>query len=506
MPLYDEFKYDEGIYDDGGVDRLRFALEVDWDGDSYFDGTNLAPYLESLSTTRGRPYYIRKDGMGFESLNVGSMRGILRNQDGMLNVENPSSPFYPYIPAGKQTRLRVRTPSDQYFHLFSGILEDILPDSKMVSRASLSAEDGVRFLQQTASVNLQTSIRMDEAIPLMLEKIGWPSRWGTDLDIGADIRAFWWLDRGSVFNAIHDLAASELGSVWVCADGALKFRSRYTIIPVVASLTTEDFAEGSIETPRPWDMVRNSLRVNVYPPILETAVEVWRWQEQPLITPGTTRTVFAPFTYNGQSVPVDNAITPVATTDYVFNAASNGLGANLTANFSVVIEEIFAGSAKLRVTNNGGTAGYPILVKLRADAVTVPNETYVEGESAASILRYQRRTFELSSRWFQDSQVAQGLTDYMTSFLSSPRLFVRGVIQNNPDTQFAIELGEAVELYIPEKGIDGMYRLAWINHQSRNKNLRSFNTTVLFEPFPDLSGNYWQFDSAQADISTIYAP
>jgi hypothetical protein len=203
---------------------------------------------------------------------------------------------------------------------------------------------------------------------------------------------------------------------------------------------------------------------------------------------------------------VDNVITPVATADYLFNTSESGGGTNLTGNFSVVIQEIFSGSAKLLVKNNGGTGGYPTLMRLRADAITVPNETFVEAQDAASIARYQRRTFDLALRWFQDSAVAQGLTDYMTAFLASPRLFVRGVIQDNLDVQFGIELGEAVELYIPEKGIDGVYRLAWINHQSRDRGLMQFNTAVLFEPFPDFSGSYWQFDSAQVGISTIYAP
>jgi hypothetical protein len=195
----------------------------------------------------------------------------------------------------------------------------------------------------------------------------------------------------------------------------------------------------------------------------------------------------------------------VESTDYRFFSTPDESGSDLSANFSVVIESMFSGSAKLRVTNNGATGGYPTLVRMRADAITVPNDTFVEAQDAASITRYQRRTFELALKWFQDSQVAQGLTDFMTSFLASPRLFVRGVIQDNLDLQFGIELGEAVDLYIPEKGIDGVYRLAWINHQSTDRSLQQFDTTMLFEPFPDLSGNYWQFP-AEIGVTTTFAP
>lgn len=506
MPIYNTFKYDEGIYDDVNLDAPLFALEVDWNGDGVFDGSNEAPYLHALTTTRGRPYYIKKDGTGFERLNVGKLAGVFDNEDSRFNVENVSSPYYPYIPVGKETRLRVRTPSGLFFPLFAGTVDDLNPDSKLAGTAAFSAEDGVRFLKQEASIPVQPSIRADQVIPLLLEKVGWLARWGSDLDIGADVRNFWWLDRGDVFSAMNDLVESELGTLWLRADGQLRFRSRYTSVPIIASLTQNNFLLGSIETPRPWEVVRNDMRVNVYPPVLQSAVEVWRWQEIPFMAAGASRTVFTPFTYGGVTVPADTVIDPVATTDYTANTASNGSGTNLTANFSVTKVATFSGTAKLLVKNNGGVGGYPTLVRLRANAITVPNETFVTAQDATSIARYQRRTFELASRWFQSSDKAQTITDFMTSFLSSPRLFVKATIRDNPDVQFKLDLGDAVELDIPDKGISGVYRVAWAQHKNIDRALRKFDSTFLFEPFPDLSGSYWQFDSAQVGTTTIYAP
>lgn len=505
MPTYGSITYGFEKYGIA-LSRPYFILDVDWNGDGAYEADNIGLRLHSLSVTRGRPYFIRKDGRGFERLGVGRLSGMLMNIDGRFNVESIDSPYYPYIPAGKTARLRVRTPSNHLWNVFAGTLDDIVPDSQAASEAAITADDGVRLLQQTVSVELQKGVRADEAIPLILEKVGWPDAWAIDLDIGATAHDFWWLDGNSAQEAIHDLVDSELGAVWLGGNGTLKFRSRYTAIPTVASLTTDDFAEGSIETPRPWEMVRNHLHVNVYPPVMENAVEVWRWQEKPYFSPGAERTVWAAFSYNSQSVPVDNAITPVAGIDYEFNTNDDGGGTDLTDDFSVVVEAVFAGSAKLLITNNGSAGGHPVLVRMRADAVTVPNETFVEVQDAASIARYQRRTFELALRWFQDSAVAQALSDYMTAFLAYPRLYVRGVIQNNMDLQFGIELGEAVDIYIPEKNIDGVYRLAWINHKSTDRAMLQFDTTMLFEPFPDLSGNYWRFDEAQVGISTIYAP
>lgn len=254
-------------------------------------------------------------------------------------------------------------------------------------------------------------------------------------------------------------------------------------------------------------MVRNSLRVNVYPPVLQTAVEVWKWQETPVqLAAGESRTVWANFSYNNESVPVETLITPAAGTDYTANSASDGSGANLTANITVTVLSVFSGSAKLQLTNTGGSSAWITLMRTRADAITIPNETFVEAEDTTSISRYQRRTFELTSRFFQSSEAAQTLTDFMVSFLASPRMYVRGTISDNPSLQFGLDLGDAVELSIPEIGVYGVYRVAWIDHKNRNRSVSDFNTTFLFEPFFDLSGNYWKFDLAQVGISTIYAP
>lgn len=507
MPIYNEFKYGEGRYGATTIDRARLALRVDWDGDWAYDHDNIALFLESLSITRGRPYFIRKDGRGFEKLSVGKLRGVLDNSDKRFNSENVSSPYYPYIPVGKPMHLMISTPTGLRTFVFAGLIEDIVPDSRLASKASISCEDGVRFLDQAANVSVQSAVRADEVIPLALSAVNWPALWGSDLNIGAEVKPYWWMDQENVLNALHDLASSELGTLWIGNNGALKFRSRYTTTPVAASIETNDFVLGSIETPRPWEMVRNSLRVNVYPPVLETAVEVWRWQETPVqIAAGESRTVWANFKYNNESVPVSNLIAPVATTDYLANSSSDGSGTNLTANITVTVLDTFSGSAKLRLTNSGGSAAWITLMRTRADAITVPDDTFVEGEDAISISRYQRRTFELTSRWFQNSEAAQGLTDFMVSFLASPRLYVRGTIADNPNLQFGLDLGDAVELTIPESNIYGVYRVAWIEHKNRNRSISDFNTTMLFEPFFDLSGNYWQFDSAQVGISTIYAP
>lgn len=506
MARYGTFAYSEELYGEEAIDRPLFGLLVDWDGDGTYDHGNMAEFLESLSITRGRQYFIRRDGKGFQKLDVGKMDAIATNLDSRFNVEDPASPYYPYIPPGKRMQCIVRTPGGLRVPVFTGTIQDIVPDSALASRATISCEDGVRYLDQTASLNVMEGARMDEILPEILAEIGWPALWGQDIDIGAENHPYWWMDRENAHNAIHDLVTSELGSVWLGRDGSFKARSRYTVSASVESLSTENFVLGSIETPRPWEMVRNALQTDVYPPVLEAAVEVWRWSETVQIDAGDSLTVWASFSYNDIACPVQNFVTPVATTDYLANANQDGSGANLTANISVSVDALFSGSAKLTVANNGGSAAWITLLRTRADAITVPAASFVEFEDATSITRYQRRTFELSSRWFQNQDAAQVITDFLGMFLAAPRLYVKAVIVNDLDAQFGIDLGDKIYLNIPEKGIDGYYRLAWVNHKSVTRDLSVFRSTMLFEPFPDLSGDYWTIGTSRFGIETVFAP
>lgn len=488
--------YGSATYGALAPDELAWGLDIDWDNDGKWNGENDARKLSALTITRGRNFYIRADGKGFETQETGKIDAIWENNDGRYDPYNTGSPLYPNVQPGRLFRLRVLTPAGNLYHVMAGMISNIRPDSSGAKRARMAGEDGVRFLRQSVSVAVKENYRTDEAIADMLTEIGWPAGWGSDLDIGMDVRPYWWMDKRSAYMEIYDLVNSELGQFYVAADGKATFRNRNASVSIAATLDGTNFREG-IEVAMPWEVVRSTVRVWVRPRVLVSAVEIWRYQEVPSIAAGASLEIWADFKYSNNSVPAKTVTTPVATTDYTANSQSDGLGTNLTANISIAITK-FSQSAKLIITNNGGTTAYLTLMKLRGDVIDSPNATYQEAQSGMSI----NQTFELDLPWIQSTTVASGFADYLLLFLSG-RAFVRTKMVDQYDTQFSVDLNTLVDVNIPDLGIYGTYRVAWLKHRWLNRSGYHVETEWLLEPYISLSGTYWVFP-ATIGTTTIY--
>lgn len=488
--------YGSALYGALAPSDLAWGLDIDWDNDGAWSGENDARKLSALTITRGRSFYIRADGKGFETQEAGSLDGLWENNDGRYDPYNTASPLYPNILPGRLFRLRVLTPTGNLYSVMSGTLSDIRPDSARAKRARIKGEDGVRFLRQNVSVAVKENYRTDEAITDMLTAIGWPAAWGSDLDVGIDVRPYWWVDKRTAYNEIYDLVNSELGQFFIAADGKATFRNRNAAESSAAALDGTNFREG-IEVARPWEVVRNTVRVWVRPRVLVSAVEIWRYQEIPSIAAGATLEIWADFTYNNNSVPAKTVTTPAATTDYTANSQSDGLGTDLTADISITMT-IFGKSAKLEIANNGASTAYLTLMKLRGDVIDSPNATYQEARSGSDV----NQTFELDLPWIQSTTVAVGFAEYLLLYLSG-RAFINVKLINQPDTQFGVDLNALVDVDIPDLGIYGTYRVAWLKHTWLNRTGFHVETQWLLEPYISLSGTYWTFP-ATVGTTTIY--
>ena len=489
--------YGSALYGALAPDELAWGLDIDWDNDGAWSGENDAWKLSALSVERGRRYYIRADGKGFETQDTGKLDGIWENDDGRYDPYNTGSPLYPNILPGRLFRLRVRTPAGNLYNVMAGMISDIRPDSGGSKQARVMGEDGVRFLRQSVSQAVQVNYRTDQAITAMLGAIGWPAAWGSDLDVGVDVRPYWWVDKRSAYMEIYDLVNSELGQFYLAADGKATFTNRNAAESIAATLDGTNFLQG-IEVAQPWEVVRNTVRVWVYPRVLVSATEIWRYQEIPSIGAGASLEVWADFKYDNESVPAKTVTTPVATTDYLANSQSDGGGTNLTADISIAITK-FSKSAKLVITNNGGTTAYLTLMKLRGDVIHSPNATYQEAAASATAVN---QTFELDLPWIQSTTVAVGFADYLLVYMSG-RAFLRVRMTNQPETQFTVDLNALVDVDIPDLGIYGTYRMAWLRHTWLSRTGHHVETEWLLEPFISLSGTYWVFP-ATVGTTTIY--
>ncbi|NUQ86792.1 MAG: hypothetical protein HUU11_19000 [Anaerolineales bacterium] len=463
----------------------RYGLEVDWDSDGLFDGTNEGANLNGLTIERGRKYTVSAEGDAFQAEDTGSFSAVLLDLDRRYDPFNASSPLYGMLTGGKQFRVTVRTMSDEVYPLMAGVLDE--PVSYMERRAHharLQGEDGWGFLRDQmneVTIALQENIYVDEAMRLVLEKAGWKRPWGYELDPGVDLRNYFWVDARSAAAVIHEAAQNELGTVSMNARGNLRFRSRNSQEAEVLQLTDTDCL--SVQKMSPKEVVRNLLKVASAPRSEEATQTVFETVQRIQVDPGETiNDVWVDFTYNSESAPVKDPITPVSGTDYDAYANPDGSGTNLTANISMSMTP-FSTRAQLSLTNSGGTTAH-VYFRVRGKPLSKTNTVSFQTRDEASIRQFGARPFTLNID--QNVNVAREYRDLLEIFFVNAKNYLTVDLMPNPDVQFAADLGDVIRANLTNHGIDRSFRVIGIKHESHDRAGIVMRTKWWLEPYTRL--------------------
>jgi hypothetical protein len=234
---------------------------------------------------------------------------------------------------------------------------------------------------------LYRGIRTGDAIGYLLDAAGWPAT-ARDLDAGASVLPFWWLDGDDAFDALMQLADSEgpAALITVNPQGQIVFRDRHHRLTRSASLTAQatwrsSGAEPLVSDPVTYDHgfkeIVNSVTVNVPQYAIDSDFSaVWNSQGQLVIPAGTPLRITA--RGNG---PFLNAVTPVQGVDYTLVAGALSVGLSQTSGASSTITLTSAGGAIIQDLQLRALA-----IQSTAVAVTV--------EDAQSIAKYGRQSMQ----------------------------------------------------------------------------------------------------------------
>jgi hypothetical protein len=505
MARFGMFKY--GHFQKYGAivsDNLLWAFEVDWDNDGAFDGSGEHTRLKSLSITRGREGMFTSAASGesrFARAQVGNCDLSLDNFDRRYDPWYATSLLYPNVQPGREIRLRVQDGSaGATYDLFRGKIDEIpSTGGRKTALTRITASDGWRLLlDRNSTVALLTDTTADALIDDVLDDVDWLATWGRDLNVGSDTIPYGWVNDQSAFDAIHDLTESEMGLVTIGADGKIYFKSRHTLLLETAALAlTEAEVINEPAVTNPWDSIKNKVSVRAYPRQLASLGEIWRLDEIRAVQPGAAVTLWGTFRdQNYNSTIAQDVADPVATTDYTMNTESGGGGTDLTANFTVVAT-IFSGSVKLVVTNGSAYEGFITLLKIRGKALESLNVSASISENGASQNTYGKRQLTLELPFQQATLVANDLSDWLLSWLTSPLPTVVVEILDRPSLQFAYDLGTLITFTSTYYGIAHSFRIAKIQHDSM-ESMQVIKTRWTLEPAAAFQA-YWQLGIAGYD-------
>jgi len=496
------------LFEDGSRAVWRYAGDtawsfvVDWDNNGSFDDGDEASRVVDISVDRGREYKFMADGRGFKYPKVGKANIILDNYDGRYDPYNSAGALYGNLLPGRRFKLVAHDNANTVsYDVMHGKLEDIQTMSGRNKYATIKCQgDLARLRDYDYDADLYADKDADDLILQILTDIGWVADGlGYSIDSSPlDVVDYWWCTDKTALKAVEEICDSVLGTFFVARDGTFTFYNRHHTYTSGTTLSQDELRK-SIKMPMPWETVKNYIRVRAYPRSLSGSVHtLWTIMDTPYVAPGETVEFWAENLYENEAVPA-NYVTLTKTTDYTANSASDGGGADMTDDLTVVDTQ-FATTRKIAVTNDHATdVAYLTLLQSRGYPITSRPTTVIK-ENSTSQGTYGKKKFVLENEWLQDSNRANDLALYLTAALASPEPYPEVIIEGRPDIQFGIDLFDQETLDISELGISGDYLVGAIRHRWTAG--KGATTTIRFEPVFDYTSNYWIF-TTEVGVSSI---
>lgn len=500
-------KYGDGKLYGATEEKTTLAWDVsfDWDRDGFFE-SNESHHLIGVKVSRGRNGMLNENGIGFREIPTGRTVLSFNNYDGRYDAWNTSSPIYPKVNYGIEVRIQVRKlDAATVYPVMWGLVTGITP-SGYGSRPTVDfvISDGLAYLRNTNSrVAMQTGVTVDQAVRLVLA--GARYKWGTNLDTTSETIAYWW-SSGNVLamSELDSLATSFLGYFFADRTNQGRYIARGTPYSKVTTLEQAELLK-DIGNPQPYDIYRNAVRLKVHPRNAASSGTIFQLVgEIPSVPAGESLVLFGDYSYNNARVPAVNVVTPVATTDWLWNSQSDGGGSNLTGSFTMTFRD-FGDTFYIKFVNGSGSEGFLTLMKVRGQAVYETDTTDVTYPEDTTTLPEQRELF-IDLVWQQDINVASDIATVQGSFWSTLHPIPVVKIDTRPEQQFNLELFDIVEVNLAALGLAyATYRVGGIEHQTYgSENCQNVKTTLWLEPYI-AAGNYMQWDTnAVWDTSTVF--
>ena len=457
-------------------------VKISWDGSGTFAGANddVSAYVRPpFTTTRGRANVNDVVGTGHGQLH-------LANAGGRFSPYNTASPIYPNVLPARPILVQV-TYNAVTYPVFKGKctpegMNTRDPAAAEVVFAMLDDYEGLRLGR--TNTPLMSGQRVDQILGLILDDVLWSATART-LDVGTVQIGYFTNHNRLPLNALQLAEAQEPGSLlFMGRDGYVTWQNRnYRSLQTpyaVFSNTNFDSLDPQVRA----DDAISSVRA-VWPRLVAG--------EQPEAVFQLQRAVQVPSGVSSLLVEVNvtgvlgasSYLNPVATTDYLANAISNGTGADKTAQVSMVVASSTAGDATLTVTNLDSLPAWIMPLTVRATALKAGGETQAyEAAVPSPAVASQQQNREFT--FLDDSSLVRGWVDYTAK--ASGGLRPRPVMRITPsnDALMATVLGADLSKRITiadntsawQTGVNGDFYIENISVEWRSTKLLTATWTL----------------------------
>jgi hypothetical protein len=300
----------------------------------------------------------------------------------------------------------------------------------------------------------------------------------------------------SVYSALKTVVEAEQGKLFETRTGRVAFWSRHTLPmdlanPVDFALTDVMFGEMDYKYGR---RLMNDLTLTIHPRTVSGSVAALGTLDKAVeIGIGEEKEITINFLDSaGNRQGGIDLVDPVATTDYLANTAEDGSGTDVTASFSVSMED-GGDRAKWTVSNaSGGTAYLLAGSQQRGKAVSDLGDMDINSRDETSILEYRLHSPDpIDLKALEDASFAQSLADYMVYQRKDPRGEIESVtfIANRSaallKAAMQMTIGDRITISETQTGASGGYYIVGEKHELED---RIHQCTWFLEPVPQ---TYW---------------
>jgi hypothetical protein len=366
-----------------------YSVYVDWNNDGDFADPRedvSSRVLDSVSSLTIR--YGRDQARALSPISPGESSFVLNNISKDYSPENTASPLTGLVVPAREVKV-TGTVGASTTTMLRAQLDDfkVHPDlgERYVEVDCIDPLGTLRDIQ--VSTGVYRGLRPGEAINILLDAVGWSSTL-RDIDVGATVMPYWWLDGDDADQALLDLVNSEGPPALVTVDtsGQIVFRGRHHRLQDTASTTVQSTwrSRGSVEplvsSPADYNAgfkdIINSVAFEM--PALQPHSDidvVYSSQGTQTIASGDTLVVIAQGT-----APFIDAVVPVAGTDFTVVAGSVTVTLDRTSGASTTIRIVATGLSVIQD------------LQLRARSIDTISTVRVSSEDGGSIGTYGRRS------------------------------------------------------------------------------------------------------------------
>jgi hypothetical protein len=398
--------------------------------------------------------------------------------------------------------------------VFEGPLDTLSVDTAAADKAfSGDCLDGwSRPGGSKLSTQVYTGRRTGDLIRLILDQIGWDAA-ARDIDAGATVVPYWWLEDADAATAVTDLVHSEgVPAIAYVHNGTFVFKDRHHRVTQTASLTSQGtythtipagplgtdhkILKNSFSYDHGLDYIVNSATLEVAPWLPGGREIVWSTDDVLMLNPNeaVTLVIRADTPFIDLQLPTrdvylnDNTFTA----DYTLGSGAVSFGLSRTSGQS----------AFLTITAGGAGALLDTGIKVRGTPLRQGATRKFSAVDPASQATYGDKDWDASAPWAHYYD-ADAIVSRVVAIYSQPRPSVTFDVESRLGTatltrNLATQIGDRITVDNDEIGLNADFHVEQITHTVKQMGTRHVVTIGAQAVEPLQASNPFTFDVAGA--------